>query len=104
MAKKNTLFKLDLLVLAALMKKDFYGYEICRDIKEHTDNEFDIKEGVIYPILHNLVESEYISSYDKIVNRKIRVYYKMEEKGKVYFNELKNEYQKKISLLDHYIN
>lgn len=96
MNKKNNLFRLELLILSVLKQKDCYGYEICAFIKLDSKGMFDIKEGVMYPILYNLVENNYITSYEKIVNRKIRVFYHIEESGLNYLHELDDEFQKKL--------
>ena len=36
----------------------------------------------MYPILYKLQDENYISSYEKVIERKVRVYYHIEEKGK----------------------
>jgi PadR family transcriptional regulator PadR len=97
--KKNTLFKLEILILGTLLEKDCYGYEISQFIKKETNAVFEIKEGVMYPLLHNLLENHHISSYEQIVNRKIRVYYHIEEKGKLYLKELHEEFNQKVQII-----
>lgn len=101
--KKNSFFKLDLLILSALRRQDCYGYEISSIIKEHTDGIFVIKEGVLYPILYRMVEEGYITSYEKIVHGWIRVYYHLEEKGLIYLDRLISEFQSEIRLVDQFI-
>lgn len=103
MNKKNNLFKLELLILSVLYNKDCYGYEICTYIKEHTDGMFDIKEGVMYPILYNLMTNKYISSYEETVKRRIRVFYHIEDEGKLYLKELNEEFQRKLEFVQNLI-
>ena len=50
----------------------------------------DIKEGTMYPILYKLLDENYISSYEKVIERKVRVYYHIEEKGKEKLLEMIN--------------
>lgn len=91
MAKNtNFLLKLDLLLLSTLNHKDRYGYEMTKIISEKTDQLFVPKHGTMYPILYQLLNNGYISSYNQVVDNKNRVYYHLEETGKVY---LKQHYQ-----------
>lgn len=92
MAKVNT--NIDMLILSILNKSDCYGYEIIKLIKEISQDCLDIKEGTIYPIIYNLLKKEYISSYNIPYNNRIRVYYKIEEIGKEYLIQCRNQYRK----------
>ena len=74
MAKSNSFFNIDMLVLSLLKVKDCYGYELVKLIKKISNGSLDIKEGTLYPVVHNLLKKEYNSSRDEIVNKKIRVF------------------------------
>ena len=87
MAKSNSFFNIDMLVLSLLKVSDCYGYELVKKIKEVSNNTLDIKEGTLYPVVHNLLKKEYISSRDEIVNKKVRVYYHIEPIGKEYLEQ-----------------
>ena len=84
MAKANTFFNMDMLVLSILKTKDCYGYEVVKMIKEVSNGALDIREGTLYPIMHTLLKKELISSRDEIFNKKIRVYYHIEPSGVEY--------------------
>ena len=60
MAKSNSFFNIDMLVLSLLKVKDCYGYELVKLIKEISNGSLDIKEGTLYPVVHNLLKKEYI--------------------------------------------
>ena len=60
MAKSNSFFNIDMLVLSLLKVKDYYGYELVKLIKEISNGSLDIKEGTLYPVVHNLLKKEYI--------------------------------------------
>lgn len=90
--KGNNFFKIEMLILAYLSQNDMYGYEIVKAVTNGTNEVVTLKEGTMYPILYKLLEQKYISSYDKIINKKIRVYYHLEEKGYAYLIELKDIY------------
>ncbi|WP_249029625.1 PadR family transcriptional regulator [Tannockella kyphosi] len=92
MAKKNIYFKFEMLILVILTTKDCYGYEITTKIRELSDGIIDIKEGSLYPTLYKMLDKGYISSNEVIVNRKIRVYYHLEESGIPYLEAMIEEY------------
>lgn len=92
MPKKNIYFKFDMLILQILLNRDCYGYEITSSIKKLSDGVIDIKEGSLYPSLYKMLDNGYISSRDEIVNRKIRVYYHIEDSGKEYLKQMIQEY------------
>lgn len=92
MPKKNIYFKFDMLILCILLDKDCYGYEITSAIKKLSDGIIDIKEGSLYPSLYKMIDNGYITGRDEFINRKLRVYYHIEESGKEYLNQLIEEY------------
>lgn len=96
MAKANTYFNFDMLVLCILNVRDCYGYEIVKLIKEISQNSIDIKEGTLYPVVHTLLKKGYISSYDIVVGKRIRVYYKIEQEGIDYLTIVKENFKKNI--------
>lgn len=98
--KGNNFFKIEMLILCYLSQSDLYGYELAKAVTEGTDNAIVLKEGTMYPILYKLLEQGYISSYDKIINKKIRVYYHLEQEGENYLNELKEIYFNAIRQID----
>lgn len=85
-----------MLVLSILNTKDCYGYEIVKLIKEISQGALDIKEGTLYPVVHTLLKKGFISSYDVIVGKRIRVYYKIEPSGKEYLLMIREEFKKNI--------
>lgn len=104
MPKKNIYFKFEMLILSILQYKDCYGYEITQIIKRLSDGVIDIKEGVLYPNLYKLLQVGYISNRDVQVNRKIRVYYHLEDTGREYLQMITEEYclwEEKINKIIH---
>lgn len=103
MANKNNLFKLEMLLLGVLRKQDCYGYEITKLIKKYSNDLIVIKDGTMYPILYKLLDEGFISSYDKVVSRKLRVYYHIEPSGMEKFNEMVSDYDNMIKGIDNII-
>ncbi len=58
--------------------KRMYGYEIIQKIRILTQDEFELKEGALYPILHKL---DIIEVEAERVEGRIRKYYKLTEFG-----------------------
>lgn len=103
MANKNNLFKLEMLLLGILRKQDCYGYEITKLIKKYSNDLINIKDGTMYPILYKLLDDGFISSYDKVVSRKIRVYYHIESLGIEKFNSMVSDYDNMIKGINNII-
>lgn len=103
MSKKNTIFKSELLILSTLSRDDYYGYTLAKEIKEGTSGLVEIKEGAMYPILYNLTKEGYISNYSVEHNRKIRVYYHIEEKGLAYLKELISDFEEMVTRINQVI-
>lgn len=97
MARTNTFFNMDMLILSILKNKDCYGYEIVKLIEEISHGTLNIKEGTLYPIVYRLLKSGLISSTDVIYNKRIRVYYHIESQGIEYLENTVAEFKKKYS-------
>ncbi len=71
-----------LLVLSVLEKKDEYGWGIIQQLKERSDDTFDMREGTLYPVLHSLESDGMISSYEQDASAgRTRKYYHITDKG-----------------------
>ena len=45
------------LILSLLTEREMYGYEILQEAERRSAREFQLKEGTLYPALHNLEQS-----------------------------------------------
>jgi PadR family transcriptional regulator, regulatory protein PadR len=83
---------LDFLILLFLRKKEYYGYELIKVVKDTT--ELEISEGTIYPLLNRLKREELIASrwldMDAGMPRK---YYQITEKGVRALEEMSRSWQ-----------
>ncbi|MEM8568433.1 MAG: helix-turn-helix transcriptional regulator [Bacteroidota bacterium] len=59
-----------------------YGYQIEKNVRILSDDQFSITQGSLYPILHKLEEKGLIKSFHKEVNNRTRKYYKITTKGR----------------------
>lgn len=83
----------DLVVLAVLMQKDMYGYEIVKAIEEKSGGKFTLPLGTLYPVLYRFLENGFLTDRDEIVNKRLRKYYHLEEKGKAFYFEILRQYK-----------
>ena len=88
--KKGTL---EMLFLKLLDQNDLYGYEIGDFIHKLSKNIISINAGNMYPTLYKLEEKGYISSYEKVVGKRLRrVYYHITEEGRKELHEMIKDY------------
>jgi PadR family transcriptional regulator, regulatory protein PadR len=81
------------LILSLLNSKPMYGYEIIKELESKSNGIFSFKEGTIYPILHSLEEKELIVSYwGEGTGKRKRKYYKINNQGKEFILEKKEEW------------
>jgi PadR family transcriptional regulator, regulatory protein PadR len=81
------------LILSLLNSKPMYGYEIIKELESKSNGIFSFKEGTIYPILHSLEEKELIVSYwGEGTGKRKRKYYKINDQGKEFIQEKKEEW------------
>lgn len=96
----NSQFKkgvLELLVLAQLSKGDKYGYELTEAISK----EMQIATGTLYLILKRLKDEEYFTTYlVEAGSGPARKYYSLSEKGRAYYLQLLDEWQRFIEAVD----
>lgn len=58
-----------------------YGYEITQKVKEVTNGEIVLTQGALYPALHKLEADGLLETYTKIVDNRVRKYYRLTELG-----------------------
>ncbi len=100
----NAQFKrgiIELCVLSVLVEKDMYGYLIINQLSDF----IDVNENTIYPILRRLTKEDYFETYLEESNEGApRKYYKMSEKGFVYYLKLRDEWDAFIGGVYQIIN
>ncbi|MGL1893470.1 MAG: PadR family transcriptional regulator [Spirochaetaceae bacterium] len=98
----NVQFKkgvLEICVLSLVNSKDYYGYELVKDISEN----IDISEGSVYPLLRRLSKDGFFETYLKeSPGGPPRKYYKITETGNRRAIELQIEwleFNKQVEIL-----
>lgn len=81
------------LLLKLLEEQDMYGYQMIDTLAKKSDHTFDLKAGTLYPILHNLEKSGFVTSYEKKAeNERMRKYYHLTTKGKKLLQDKEEEW------------
>jgi Predicted transcriptional regulators len=89
------------IILAQLLQKDSYGYEINKCIQEKTNNEYELKEATLYSAFRRLEEGKMIESYwgDETTGARRR-YYRITKLGRVMYEQNKEDWEKTKRLID----
>lgn len=72
----------DILILSLLAERPMYGYEIGKELEQRSDGYFEMKEGLLYPTLHRMQKSGWLSSQWQTVEGRRRKYYALTAKGR----------------------
>lgn len=83
-----------LLVLSLLAGGDKYGYEMISILEARSDKTFTMKEGTLYPVLHNLEQAGAVRAYDKEApSGRNRRYYHITKKGSRLLSDKRREWK-----------
>ena len=82
MDKRYMALGTSMLVLSLLKEESMYGYQIIRELEQQSQNVFQLQEGTLYPILHNLEQQGAVTSYRQTAdNGRARKYYAITSQG-----------------------
>lgn len=92
------------IILAHLLEKDSYGYQINKDILTKTNNLYELKEATLYSAFRRLEQEGKIKSYwgNEDSNARRR-YYAITEIGKLAYEKQKEEWKLTKSIIDKLI-
>lgn len=82
-----------MLILRLLEEKDLYGYEMIEELRERSNNIFELKAGTLYPLLHSLEDKSLLTCYEKEVGGKTRKYYSITKQGRKQLQQKKEEWK-----------
>lgn len=92
------------LILSALKDNERYGYEIIQELDAKSSGILKMKEGTLYPLLHNLEFEGAIKSIErKSPQGRKRKYYKLTRSGKKLLEEKKEEWNSFKQLIDQFV-
>lgn len=91
----------DTIILAQLLKKDSYGYEINKNIQDKTNHQYELKEATLYSAFRRLEQAGYIISYwgNETVGARRR-YYTITPQGKLAYETNQSDWKMAKQLID----
>ena len=93
MDKKLMAMGTSMMILKLLEEQDMYGYQMIKTLEEKSENVFSLKEGTLYPILHNLEKEGAVEGFEKAAeNGRMRKYYHLTKEGSKMLNTKKAEW------------
>ena len=92
----------DAVILAQLVRRDSYGYEINKHIESCSGGEFVLKEATLYTAFRRLEDSGYITSYwgDEAVGAR-RKYYRITDTGRQKIQDFLDEWKDIMSVYEY---
>lgn len=89
------------IILAHLMERDSYGYEINKTIAKRSGGRFELKEATLYTAFRRLEQSGCILSYwgDEQVGAR-RKYYSITPRGRELYAQLLADWQRTREIID----
>ena len=90
----------DAVILAQLMRRDSYGYEINKTIESLSGGAFVLKEATLYTAFRRLEDSGLIVSYwgDEAVGAR-RKYYKITQQGREAYRQARAKWADTVRIL-----
>ena len=89
-----------MMVMNLLTKNDMYGYEITDELDRLSEGIIKIGPGTLYPLLHSLQKKDYVVTYDRNMDGRVRKYYRITPKGRHALTVRISDWQSFISLVN----
>ena len=71
------------LILSLLAEQPMYGYQIAQELERRSEGYFEMKEGLLYPALHQMERDDLLNSeWRTVAGARRRKYYFITEKGR----------------------
>ncbi len=87
---------LEMGVLAAIKRKDSYGYQIIKDLRPYVT----ISESTLYPILRRLETADCLTVYNIEHNGRLRKYYRIMPEGVQRLKKFEEEWKQVMAIYD----
>lgn len=96
---------IDTLILSLLSRRDMYGYELAKFVREKSEDQFELKEGTLYLSLKRLEKNSWITSYwgDEQGPGGRRKYYKLTPIGEEGYEAKRKEWDFVKKMMDSFL-
>ena len=92
---------IDILLLSLMNKRDMYGYEMVKELKESSEELYSMSEGTLYPALKRLETKKFLKSYwEESGTGARRKYYRVTKDGKKELDRKLKEWNKVSELIN----
>jgi PadR family transcriptional regulator PadR len=92
---------LDLLLLSIITRRDTYGYEIAKELRERSQDAYRISQGTLYPALRRLEGKGWIRSYwGESEEEGRRKFYAITDAGRKELEEKLSEWDRLKALIE----
>ena len=91
---------LDLILLAALRREPAHGYGLIRSVRALSQDAFDLKEGVVYPVLHRLEGEGLVASRWAQVDGRRRRVYRLTRHGQAWLVKRERGWRRYVTAVD----
>jgi PadR family transcriptional regulator PadR len=82
------------LILSCLAREDMHGYRIVKELEQISEGYFAMREGTLYPHLHQLEKDGLIEGYwETVTGGRERKMYRITDKGRAELARKKREWQ-----------
>lgn len=94
----------DTIILSLLLAGDSYGYEISKNIRQITDEQYVMKETTLYSAFNRLEKNGYIESYyGEETQGKRRTYFRITSGGIAYYKEKCEEWDLTQKVINKFV-
>ena len=96
---------IDTILISLLYSRPMYGYELAKEVREISNETFELKEGTLYLSLKRLEKNRYLQSYwdDGESGGGRRKYYKITNDGITYLKNKKLEWNFMKNLIEKFL-
>lgn len=94
----------DTIILSLLLQSDSYGYEISKNIRSISDEQYIIKETTLYSAFNRMEKNGYIESYyGEETQGKRRTYFRITPAGIAYYKEKCDEWRITKNVINNFL-
>ena len=90
----------EVIILTLLAERPMYGYEMVQELERRSNGYFEMKEGLLYPTLHRMQQSGWLSSSWQAVDGRRRKYYALTALGREVLGEQAEEWSTFLKKLE----
>ncbi len=96
---------LEMIILKLLSERPMYGYELVSTLEARGGEQFQLKEGTLYPVLYRLENAGLIEPKWETLERGVpRKYYRLTRAGKEQLKSLLEDWRDFVAIVDGLIN